>query len=315
MQHLRQLLRGVPLPRRSSKPRRLKRRAVLPLAAVGAFVLAGVAGASNFATFTDRPGDVKLAADITQLDVSNDDAGTITIRVTFGDGGLTPGLPGEALGVALDLDQNPDSGTVYYGTEVAFALSFGTGGGNTLKFVRAAGVGFSPAPPPASLHGTLSDATLTFTVNAADLGLASDGGFNIVALSGTSVTGEVDLAPDIRTFNYQLVAGTPAPPLPADTRAPVDRAFASRGVHGKVAQLVYAAQDGRGVTADTIRVYRRNRLLKTIRFSLGDASPFSSYYAPWRVPRKIHGRLHFCVRSTDAAGNSSNQSCARLVIR
>jgi hypothetical protein len=287
----------------------------LPITAAATLVLAGVAGAANSTTFTDPPGDVKLAADITQLDVSNDDAGTITIRLTFGDGGITPGLPGEALGVALDLDQNPDSGSVYYGSEVAFALSFGMDGGNTLYFARAAGDGFSPAPPPASLHGTLSDATLTFSVNAADLGLAPNGGFNVVALSETSVTDDVDLAPDVRTFNYQLVAGTPQPPLSADTRAPVDHAYASRGVHGKVAQLVYAAQDGRGVTADTIRVYRRSRLLKTIRISLGDASPFYSYYAPWRVPRKIHGRLRFCVRSRDAAGNKSNVSCARLVIR
>jgi hypothetical protein len=295
--------------------RQRSRRAVVSLAAVGALVLAGVAGAANSATFTDRPGDVKLAADITQLDVSNDHAGTITIRLTFGDGGLTPGLPGEALGVALDLDQNPDTGTVYYGTEVAFALSFGMDGGNTLKFARAAGDGFSPAPPPASLHAAMSDATLTFSVNAADLGLAPNGGFNVVALSETSVTDDVDLAPDLRTFNYQLVAGTPQPPLSADTRAPIDHAYASHGVHRKVAQLVYAAQDGRGVTADTIRVYRRNRLLKTIRISLGDASPFYSYYAPWRVPRKVHGRLRFCVRSVDAAGNRSNQSCGPLVIR
>jgi hypothetical protein len=286
----------------------------LPLAAAGALILAGVAGAANSTSFTDPQGDVTQAVDVTQLAVSNDDAGEISIRLTFGGGGLTPGLPGEDFGIALDLDQNPDTGTVYYGTEVAFALAVGVDG-DTLRFARAAGDGFSPAPPPASLQGTLSDATVTFSVNAADLGLAPNAGFNVVAISETSVTDDVDLAPDMRTFNYQLAAGTPPLPLPPDSRAPLDRAFASRGVHGKVAQLVYAAQDGRGVTADTIRVYRRHRLLKTIRISLGDASPFYAYYARWRVPRSIHGRLRFCVRSTDAARNKSNLSCSRLVIR
>jgi hypothetical protein len=284
----------------------------LPFAAAGALILAGVAGAANSTSFTDPASDVTLAADITQLDVSNDDAGRITIRLTMGGGGITPGVPGESLGVALDLDQNPDTGTVYYGTEVAFALAFGVDG-NTLEFARAAGDRFSSAPPPASLQGSISDATVTFSVNAADLGLAPTAGFNVVAISDTSE--DVDLAPDMRTFNYQLVAGTPAPPLPSDSRPPLDRAFASRGVHGKVAELVYAAQDGRGVTADTIRVYRRNHLVKTIRIALGDASPFYAYDARWRVPRSIHGRLRFCVRSTDAAGNKSNLSCSRLVIR
>jgi hypothetical protein len=52
-----------------------------------------------------------------------------------------------------------------------------------------------------------------------------------------------------------------------------------------------------------------------------DSNPFYTYYARWRVPPKIHGRLRFCIRSVDAAGNKSNLSnlsnlsCAWLVIR
>jgi hypothetical protein len=299
-------------PMRRKPPRTPRWLRALPLAAIGALILAGIAGAANSGSFTDRPGDVKLAADITNVDVSNDDAGTITIRLTFGDGGLTPGLPGEDLGVVLDLDQNPDTGTVYYGTEVGFALDFGVSG-MTLKFERAAGSEFASAPAPASLQGTINGATVTFTVKAADLGLASNGGFNLVAVSESLLAG--DLGPDFGAFNYQLVSGTLPPALPLDTRAPLDYAFASHGVHGKLARLAYAAQDGRGVTADTIRVYRRGRLLRTIRISLGKASPFYVYDAPWRVPRTVRGRLRFCVDSVDATRNKSNLSCAPLVIR
>jgi hypothetical protein len=296
---------------RRKTPRTRRWIRALPLAGIGALVLAGIAGAANSGSFTDRPGDVKLAADITNIDVSNDDGGTITIRLTFGDGGLTPGLPGENLGVALDLDQNPDTGTVYYGTEVAFALDFGVSG-TTLKFERAAGPEFKSAPAPASLQGTINGSTVAFAVKAADLGLVSNGGFNIVAVSESPLAG--DLGPDFGTFDYQLIAGTTPPALQPDTRAPLDHAFASHGVHGKVARLAYAAQDGRGVTADTVRVYRRGRLLRTIRISLGKASPFYVYDAPWRVPRTVRGRIRFCVDSVDAAGNRSNRSCAALVI-
>jgi len=286
---------------------------VAPLCLLAALVVVGVAGAANTAGFPDRAGDVKFAPDITSVDVSNDDAGTITIQMAFGNDALPPGLPGEQLGVALDLDQNPDTGTVYYGTDVAFGLDFGLGG-TTLKFSRAQGSEFKSATPPPSLEGTFDGTKVTFTLKAADLGLTPNEGFNLVAIS-SSVLGDGDLAPDLRTYNYQQVAGTPQPPLDADTRAPIDTAYASKGIHGKVAHLEYSAQDGRAVTADTVRVYRGTRLLRTIRISLGDANPFWTYDARWRVPRTVHGRLRFCVQSVDAAGNKSNLSCARLGVR
>jgi hypothetical protein len=287
-------------------PRR--RLGVVLASAVGALAIVAVAAAANSASFPDRAGDVTLAPDINRLDVSNDDAGTITINVVFPPG-RTIGLPGDEVGVALDFDQNPDTGSVYYGTEVLVLFQQ-----STLHFLRAAGNGFSAASPPPSLHGAIGDGMVTFSVNASDLGLTPNGGFNIVALSDSTVVGELDAAPDIRAFNYQLVPGPP-PPLGSDTRAPVDRAFASRGVHGKTVRLSYWAADGRGVTADTLRVYRKSRLLRTIRISLGDASPFLNYYARWHAPRKVRGKLRFCVQSTDAAGNRSNLSCAPLTIR
>jgi hypothetical protein len=286
-----------------------KRSSALLVSAVGALVIVAVAAAANSASFPDQTGDVTLALDISALNVANDDAGTITIQAAVA-GGRTIGLPGDEVGVVLDLDQNPDTGTVYYGTEVALVFDQ-----STLHFARAAGNDFSPTAPPASLHGAIGNGVVTFSINAADLGLTPSDGFNIVAFSHNTVFGELDTAPDIRTVNYQLVSGTPPRSPGPDNRAPLDRAFASHGVHGKVVRLNYWTADGRGVTADTLRVYRRGRLLRTIRISLGDASPFLEYYAPWRVPRKVHGRLRFCVQSADAAGNRSNVSCARLAIR
>ena len=286
-----------------------KRMGVLLAAAVGALVLVGVVAAANSASYADPMGDASLAPDITRLDISNDDAGRITIQVATAPG-RPIGLPGDELGVALDLDQNPDTGTVYYGTEALLIFEQ-----STLRFYRATGNGFSEAAPPPSFNGTIGNGVVTFSVNASDLGLTPSGGFNIVTIADNTVLGGIDAAPDIRTSNYQLVSGTQPPALGPDSRPPVDRAFASRGVHGKTVRLNYWAADGRGVTADTLRVYRKSRLLKTIRISLGDADPFLNYYARWRVPRNVRGKLRFCVQSMDEARNQSNVSCAPLVIR
>jgi hypothetical protein len=272
-----------------------------------ALVVAGVAGAANSTSFIDRTSDVNYAPDLARLDVSNDDAGTLTFRVALANG-IPASLPGVEVGVAVDLDQNPDTGTVYYGTDVAFEFDE-----TTLRFFRANRNEFAATPAPASLQGTITADAATFSVRAADLGLAPTDGFNVVAISQTGLDG--DLAPDIRTYNYEQVAGTPPKTPGPDTRAPVDRAFPARAVHGKLAELDFAAVDGRGKTADTIRVYRKKRLLRTIHYSLGDTNPFYVYYTKWLVPRALRGRLRFCVRSFDAAHNASNLSCAPLTIR
>jgi hypothetical protein len=89
----------------------------------------------------------------------------------------------------------------------------------------------------------------------------------------------------------------------------------SEAVHGKVATLTYAALDGRGRTADTIRIYRGKQLLKTIRRPLRNSNPFKLAHVTWRVPSTLRGRLRFSVRSADAAGNESDLGWAWLSIR
>jgi hypothetical protein len=279
----------------------------LIVCAGAALVAAGIAGAANSMSFGDRTGDAKYAPDIAQLDVSSDDGGTLTFRIGLADG-FPAGLPGAAVGVGIDLDQNPDTGTVYYGTDVALEFD-----GTTPHFFRAKGNQFEAAAAPTSLQGTITADAVTFSIKAADLGLTPADGFNVVGVSETAMDG--DLAPDLRTYNYEQVAGS-TPKVPGlDTRAPFDRAFPAHAVHGKVAELDYAASDGRAATADTIRVYRKSRLLRTIRYALGDTNPFYVYYAKWRVPRTIRGRLRFCVSSVDAAHNVSNLGCAKLTVR
>ena len=82
----------------------------------------GVAGADNSGGFVDPVGDAGSSVDITRVEIESYDAGwlSFTIRVNgfftcSSDGDGEPAL------VALDLDQNPDTGSAFYGTEVELA--------------------------------------------------------------------------------------------------------------------------------------------------------------------------------------------------
>lgn len=269
--------------------------------------IAGTALAANFGSFSDPRGDVLLAPDLTGVAISSDDAGMITVKINVGNGAAE--VANGDVDVLVDVDQNPDTGSLYYGTEFALSLEklvpryFGidTAG----EFVEAAA--------PASFQASFSGDVATFVFKASEVGIGPTSGFNVAGLGASDVS--VDGAPDIRTINYQLVAGTPAPVPGPDMRAPVDFAEKSSGTHGRKVDLWYFVADGRAETADTIRVYRGKKVLKTIRIAFDDTNPFLPYVATWRVPKKVRGKLRFCVSSVDRAGNKSNVSCAALTIK
>jgi len=285
--------------------------------AVAGLVLAGVAGADNQTSFVDPAGDAGSSVDITGLRVSSqwDDGGSngdVGLEVTVtpnrfwcdGDGGDLPLL------IAIDTDQNPDTGSAFYGTEVELAWSRPA---NSPVLGRASGWDFKAAPFPDGGMGWECGPTIGgYFINTAPLGITPTSGFNVVAVA---VSPHTDTAPDIGTFNYQPVAGTLPPKLGPDTRAPHVVTYPAQAVHGKLVTLTYQTLDGRGKTADTIRIYRGKRLLKTIRRPLRDSNPFELSHVSWRVPRSLHGRLRFSVRSADAAGNESNLSWAPFSVR
>ena len=73
--------------------------------------------------------------------------------------------------------------------------------------------------------------------------------------------------------------------------------------------------DGRGKTAEAIRIYRGRRLLKSIQRPLHASNPFDLSQVNWRVPRTVQGQLRFSVRAQDAAGNKSPLRWAYLKSR
>ncbi len=283
-------------------------RVLILAAGTSALALVGAAVAANSGSFLDVTGDARPAPDIARVSVANDDAGTVTIRVEVSD---RPALGADdEVTVGIDADQNPDTGSVLYGADFGLDLV-----GSTAAFLRPGPSGLlDEAPAPASFQASYAAGVATFTFKATEVGMSSTSGFAVYALG--FARGGIDTAPDMRTVNYQMVAGTPIPALPPDRRAPVDEAVRSTGVRGKVARLMYFAADGRGQTSDTIRVLRGKRQLRRIVTPLEDTNPFFRYSVRWRIPRTVpRGKLRFCVSSIDAAGNKSNVSCAQLTIR
>jgi hypothetical protein len=270
-----------------------------------ALVFAGAAFAANAGSFGDATGDSGSAPDVSAVAISSDDAGVVTIKVTLANRSVLGS--GDGVGLGIDADQNPDTGTVFYGAEYELDLE-----GGTAKFFRAAASGFyEEAALPASFHASFTSGVVTVSFKPSELGTST--GFNVYAVGFDNTT--LDSAPDIRVVNYQLTSGTTAPALSPDRRAPIDEAIKSTGTHGQVAMLYYFASDGRAETSDAITVYRGKKVLKRTTFPLEDTNPFLPYVARWKVPKKTKGKLRFCVRSTDRAGNTSKTACAALTIR
>src|SRR5438876_9399435 len=142
-----------------------------------AFCLAGVAGAagSSGPPVLVRTGDAPSPFDITRLDVTEQGDGSVYLQVTVA-GRVNWDEDGPL--VALDLDQNPDTGSAFYGTEVEIAFQ---GEGNAREgepvLLRAHGWGFKRALQPARLAWTLGPHIVGFSVDRSDLGLSPTAGF------------------------------------------------------------------------------------------------------------------------------------------
>jgi hypothetical protein len=259
-------------------------------------------------TCRDPEGDAGSSLDITNVKVrefGNELEVALTVKGAAGlveDGAL----------IAIDVDQNPDTGSAYYGTEVEVALVGGDNGREAEPVLyKADGWDFhavSLTQPPGGLMG--SD-TVGFSFPRSYLGPDPDPGFDIVA---SSVGRHPDTAPDIGTFEIEPKGGK-HPPLGPDRRPPKLFAFDSLGARGNDAKLEYWVLEGRGRTRQLIRIYRGHRLLKTIWTPLANANPFATTATTWRVPRNVRGDLRFSVRSFDAAGNKSPVAWASLFIR
>jgi hypothetical protein len=258
------------------------------------------------ASFADPIGDAGRPPDITRAEIGPAAGDQLEFSFTVA-GQRCVGFGGSSGPmIAIDRDQNPDTGSAYYGAEVAITTNNGYP-----QVLRADGWDLTKAPPgPAGAvlrpqaYGSCEGKRFELYVPRKIIGVGPRAGFNFVVAAPRSLS-RPETVPDTGTFNYQQVRGT-APPNPGpDTRPPHVAAFYAERPSSRTVRLGYWVLDGRGAIGETFRVYRGRRLLATIRRPVRESKPFGFAYLDWRVPRGVRGPLRFTLRAVDAAGNRS----------
>jgi hypothetical protein len=98
-----------------------------------------------------------------------------------------------------------------------------------------------------------------------------------------------------------------------DTKAPVVHVYAAKGRHRTPLRLRYRVQDNSGKTSEQVLVYRKAKLLKSVKRVMRTTDDAVAYWVSYRFAAR--GSYRYCVRANDAAGNRSRLACAAIRIR
>ena len=249
---------------------------VAATAIVAILSLAVGATASNSVSYDDPAGDSGAAADLTAIDVQNDDAGTITFRLTYANrpSGL---MDDDQVEIWLDTDRNEATG--YQGFDYAVGMIKGAA-----LLARGSSSGFEEISA-SSFSGT-PDGT-SATVNRSDLGNTGQFEFwiNVVTISQDEKS--YDWAPDDsnRVFVYSLSAPRPTRILAALPKQPP-----KAGSTFSVAVPLVFLEDGSSTIPEqltcngTLNGKRLNGRATTARCA-------------WKLPRSAKGK-RFVIRIT-----------------
>jgi hypothetical protein len=274
----------------------------------------GVAAAAG-GPYADPTGDNEVfGPDVTDVAVSNDPAGTVSIRFAV------PNLPrlraGDFFALFLDTDGRRATGSQSaLGADYAVAFDGTTG---TIDLAGWTGSGWSFTVPAVSLRAAWSSGA-TLSVHRNELG--GTAGFNFwIGATSTNARGSRfgDLAPDQGTWSFALAGVDPAGPTrgPAlDAAPPRVRALPSGGRAGRGLRLRYRVSDSSGESRELIRVLRGRRVVAVLPTDFTASAPGVTYWVVWRAPRRASGLLRFCVVAWDRSANRSTPSCAPLRVR
>jgi hypothetical protein len=156
--------------------------------------------AGGGSTYTDKTGDNAAAADITGVTVSSDaPSGQVLFRISGTNLATNPNQDTEVL---IDSDANPVTGDVgEFGADYWFG-------------VADMGYGFEHfdgstwvETPYTTVQVTGGGTSLLISVNKSELGNTADFNFRVDTWDKTTRSG--DVAPDLGTYNYSIVAGGP----------------------------------------------------------------------------------------------------------
>jgi hypothetical protein len=188
----------------STRFKRPTRAVAIACVALATAVPAGAAlqgqstGAAASSTYSDPAGDANGAPDITEVAVSNDTAGTITMRIAVPDRPQLGVDDGMALWINADRNEFTGSfGDEYLLTKYAFGASFSRWDGSAWQSFA-----------PASLVVRWEPSQLVVAVNRADLGIADafDFGAGSILFAGDDPDAwPWDGAPDFGYWTYTIV--------------------------------------------------------------------------------------------------------------
>jgi hypothetical protein len=176
--------------------------AALAAAACPALV-ASFAAASNSSTYADATADAAAAPDLGAVEVSNDDAGNVVIRITVQNREALEDR--DFVTALLDTDRSTRTGCARgtFGAEYALDVL-----ARKFLFGRCTGGRWSFKARPPGFGGSFADSTLTLRVNRRDLGGATAFRFRIGAAAASADEAAYDFAPDAgaSAWSYTVVA-------------------------------------------------------------------------------------------------------------
>ena len=183
---------------------RYSRWVVVFAAAACLLLLAPFAGASNSWLFADAAADAPAAApDLTDVQVSNDDAGNVAFRISIPNRSALGDTDLVALLIDADAKLGTGCGRGVLGAEYALDVL-----ADRYLFGRCIRGQWSFTKRAASFSGAFAGSTLTLKANRRDLGAAKRFTFRIGAASTTSSDAAYDFAPDTGTaaWSYEVIA-------------------------------------------------------------------------------------------------------------
>ena len=237
------------------------RRMIFSAAIVAAVLLtAGGAGAAS--TFTDATGDaIAGAADVAQVVVSNDAAGTITFTLTFAN--RTALSTDDFLAIPLDTDENAATG--FQGFDYGIFVD-----ASGARLLQGSSTTFTPVT--ASTLTSANGGTVV-TINRSDLNNTRAFHFGIDSGLNSNNAAD-DLAPDTGVYTYDLGIAAQLDTLAARFSPARPRA----GHVFRLAATTVRLQDGSIVKADSISC------LATL------AGKRLAGRCSWRIPKNARGK-------------------------
>jgi hypothetical protein len=184
-------------------------------------LLAPLAGASNVSVYADATADAPIASpDLGEVQVSNDDAGSVVFRISIPNRAVLADTDLVALLVNADGKTGTGCARGVFGAEYALDVL-----AHRYVFGRCLRGSWDFAKRPTSFGGSFASSVLTLRVNRRDLGGTSRFDFRIGGATATGRDPAYDFAPDVGTagWSYQVIA-----PPQASFKPPTRKAHACK---------------------------------------------------------------------------------------